>query len=105
MDKHYLVPKIAEKFGMKEGVLAAFFHNWLIVEKDSNKSVFYENGDYWRLTPLRELCELMPYMTRYEISTALNRLVRKGVLLKSQNHVDCYALSDKGKELLKDYER
>lgn len=105
MYKHYLVPKIAEKYGMKEGILADFFHNWLTVEKDSNKSVFYENGDYWRLTPLRELCELMPYMTRYEISTALNRLVRKGVLLKSKNYVECYALSDKGKELLKDYER
>ena len=105
MYQHYLVPKIAEKYGMKEGILADFFHNWLMVEKDSNKSVFFENGDYWRITTMRELRELIPYMSRYEISTALNRLVRKGVLVKSKNHVECYALSAKGKELLKDYER
>ncbi len=105
MDKHYLVPKIAEKYGMKEGILADFFHNWLMVEKDSDKAVFFENGDYWRITTMRELRELIPYMSRYEISTALNHLVRKGVLVKSKNHVECYALSDKGKELLKDYKR
>jgi hypothetical protein len=94
---HSFETEDAITYGVKEAVLIQYIREWT----QQNKKINPLEERTWTNISVSGLCELFPYLTHKKISSALENLVRKGVLLKSRKpgydrtNMYCFVEEDK----------
>lgn len=101
---HVFSVEIATEYGINAAVVLQNLEYWIAHNK-ANEKHFYE-GRYWTYSSVRALEELFPYLSGRQISTALQKLMDGGVIIRGRfnkygmDRTLWYALTDKGEALL-----
>lgn len=91
---------IAVKYGLNEAIILGNIHYW-VTKNEANGTNLHE-GRYWTYNSIAAFSKLFPYLTPKQIRGALDRLVKRGLILKgnfnktSIDRTTWYALTDKG---------
>ena len=101
---HIFSVEIATRYGVNAAILLQNLQYWIAHNK-ANEKCFYE-GRYWTYNSVKAFTELFPYLSEYQIRTALQKLLDDGVIIKgefnrtSMDRTTWYALTDKGEAIL-----
>lgn len=101
---HVFSVEIATEYGINAAVVLQNLDYW-IAHNRANEKHFYE-GRYWTYSSVRALEELFPYLSGRQISTALQKLMDGGIIIRGRfnkygmDRTLWYALTDKGDALL-----
>lgn len=71
---------VAKEYGINEAIIIRNFQFWIIKNK-ANKKHFYE-GRTWSYNSITAFTEIFPYLTIDQVRYAIDKLVKKEVLLK-----------------------
>lgn len=77
--EHHFNTNIASMYGVVEAILINNFQFWL-AKNEADGTNFYD-GRYWTYNSRKALSDLFPYLTYDQIRRALEKLVKRGVLL------------------------
>lgn len=101
---HNFDVEIATEYGVNAAIILANIHFWC--EHNRANGTNYHDGLYWTYNSNKAFAELFPYMSGHQISTALNRLIEAGLIVKgnyNENRHDrtlWYAVTEKGMQIL-----
>lgn len=94
--EHRFDADIAAKYGLCEAILYNHIAFW--VEKNRSDKKCYFEGEYWTFSSVKQYKESFPYLTEWQIRSALEHLRREGVLKtgnfsKSRNRTLWYTIA------------
>lgn len=98
--QHSFDVEIAQKCGILEAVLLENIYYWIKKNEVNNKH-FYD-GKYWTYNSRKAFAELFPYASEKQIRTALEKLIKNGLIITGNYNPDkrdrtlWYSLSDNG---------
>lgn len=96
--EHSFNTEIAQKYGMKAAVLYRNFQFWIAHNKANNRH--FRDGRTWTYNSWRALVDLFPYLSAWDVRTALKTLIDAGILLtahynkKGYDRTTWYAFAD-----------
>lgn len=102
--KHYFDIELAKKVGINAAILLENIAFW-VRENEANRRN-YHDGKYWTYNTKHALHEQFPYMSEKQISTALQKLIDAGYIVKGHYCEDArdrtlwYSLTDEGKAMI-----
>lgn len=105
---HSFFSEIAKEFGIFEAVIINDF--WFWIETNRANEVHFHEGRYWTFHSIKALQDIYPFATKKKIEYAINSLVEKGVLIKSNfntqryDRTTWYAFTDFGESILQKQE-
>jgi hypothetical protein len=73
---------------VNEAIIISNFHYWITKNRKAGKNCF--EGKTWTYNSMSSLQEIFPYMSTRQIEYALNKLVKKGVLIKANHNKKKY---------------
>jgi|GEM_PF-862804 len=88
MSRHSFEPRVAKQVGLNAAVLFQNITFW-IEKNQANKRNFRE-GRYWTYNSVSAFKKLFPYLTEKQVRTALEKLVKSGLILKGKYGSDRY---------------
>lgn len=100
---HSFDVEIAKKYGINQAIILN--HLGFLIEKNRANDKHYHDGKYWAYTSKKAFSELLPYMTERQISYALDKLEKEGLIIKgnyNESHYDrtlWYSLTQKSKNI------
>lgn len=103
MEHHFNV-EIATRYGVTEAILLNRL--WFWIEKNRTEERNYHDGKYWTYNSRKAIAELFPYLTEKKVRSALNHLVKEGILAIGQynklpfDKTMWYAFTDAGEALM-----
>lgn len=104
MAEHHFDIDIAEKYGVNAAIILNNMYFW--IKKNEANNVNFYDGCYWTYNSVKAFCDLFPYLSKSQITTALKRLEAAGVI-KTGNYnksaydrTTWYAFTEMGNELL-----
>jgi len=90
---------LATKYGVHEAIILNHIMHWIAFNERAKKN--FHEGKYWMYETLKDMANHFPYFSFKQVRTALDNLVKKGAIIKSnfsKNKFDVtiwYALEDK----------
>lgn len=95
--EHSFDVDIACRYGICQAVVIRHFVFWIKKNKADNKN--FTNGRTWTFTSYQSMSEVFPYFTPKQIRTAIDKLIKNGVLVKekfrgAKNNRNWYAFAD-----------
>lgn len=85
---HYFDPNVAAEYGIAEAVIINHFQFWIAYNKRSSRN---ENeGRTWTYQSNKTMCDSFPYLSPKSIWSALDRLVKAGVIMKGNFNAHKY---------------
>lgn len=102
--KHCFDIELAKKVGINAAILLENIAFW-VRENEANRRN-YHDGKYWTYNTKHALHEQFPYMSEKQISTALQKLIDAGYIVKGHYCEDArdrtlwYSLTDEGKAMI-----
>lgn len=104
MAEHHFDIDIAEKYGVNAAIILNNMYFW--IKKNEANNVNFYDGCYWTYNSVKAFCDLFPYLSKSQITTALKKLESAGVI-KTGNYnksaydrTTWYAFTEMGNELL-----
>lgn len=104
MAEHHFDIDIAEKYGVNAAIILDNMYFW--IKKNEANNVNFYDGCYWTYNSVKAFCELFPYLSKSQITTALKKLEAAGVI-KTGNYnksaydrTTWYAFTEMGNKLL-----
>ncbi len=88
MSRHSFDPKIATQVGLNAAVIFQNITFW--IEKNQANRRNLREDRYWTYNSISAFAELFPYLTEKQIRTALEKLVKSGLILKGNFSDDRY---------------
>lgn len=85
---HMFDVDIAKKFGVNAAILMQNIFFWCEHHRANNKC--FHDGYYWTFNSARAFAELFPYMSEYQIRTALQKLVDGGMIITGNYNKSAY---------------
>ena len=101
---HSFDVEIAKKYGVNCALILNNLYFW--IEKNEANDKHFHDGYYWTYNSVKAFETLFPYLTSKQIRTAINTLVKEGIIIEgaySENpydHTKWYAITEKGKSIL-----
>ncbi len=98
--QHSFDVKIAQKYGILEAILLENIYYW-IKKNEANNKHFYDEK-YWTYNSRKAFAEIFPYASEKQIRTALEKLIKNGLLITGSYNQDgrdrtlWYSLTDRG---------
>jgi DNA-binding PadR family transcriptional regulator len=102
--KHCFDIELAKKVGINAAILLENIAFW-VRENEANRRN-YHDGKYWTYNTKHALHEQFPYMSEKQISTALQKLIDSGYIVKghycenARDRTLWYSLTDEGKAMI-----
>lgn len=87
MEHHFNI-EIAKIVGTTAATVLHNFKFWC--EKNAANRRHYHDGLYWTYNTLTALTELFPYLTLKQVRTALDKLIKHGLLVKGNYNSDVF---------------
>ena len=104
MAEHNFDIDIAEKYGVNAAIILNNMYFW--IKKNEANNVNFYDGCYWTYNSVKAFCDLFPYLSKSQITTALKKLEAAGVI-KTGNYnksaydrTTWYAFTEMGNKLL-----
>lgn len=104
MAEHHFDIDIAEKYGVNAAIILNNMYFW--IKKNEANNVNFYDGCYWTYNSVKAFCDLFPYLSKSQITTALKKLEAAGVI-KTGNYnksaydrTTWYAFTEMGNKLL-----
>lgn len=101
---HFFDSEIAQEYGVNAAVILQHIAFW--VEKNEANNRNFHDGYYWTYNSIAAMQKLFPYLSKNQITTAIDKLIKAEVII-SGNYNEMrydrtlwYALTEKGKELI-----
>lgn len=97
---HYFNTEIANMFGVVPAVVAQNFWYWVRKNERENKNCF--DGRFWVYESIREMSNVLYYISHNQVRSAIEKLVKSGILIKgnfNKSHYDrtiWYTFTDEG---------
>jgi len=94
----YINDFLLKKYGLEQSVLLQNFYFW--INHNSKKRINYVDGKFWTFSTLNQLLEKYPFLTIHKIRTAIDSLIKLGIIIKDNhnfnryNHTTWYAFKD-----------
>ena len=88
----------AISYGVNAAIILTNIQYWILKNKDNDRN--YHDGHYWTYNSTSTFAQLFPFFTKKQIRTALNKLVKAGVLITGNynktpyDRTTWYALKD-----------
>lgn len=96
--KHVFDPAIVKKTGsIQAAILFENIRHW--VHKNKSMEINFVDGMYWTYSSTKAFTELLPYLTKKQVRTAIDKLIQKGLIVRVV--VDNYSRFSLGPKLLK----
>jgi len=95
---HHFEVGDAEKFGVNAAIILSNIKFWISKNRANEKH--QHEGRTWTYNSVKAFSELFPYLTNKQVRTAIDKLVKKGVLIQgrfnklSYDHTKWFALAD-----------
>lgn len=102
--KHYFDIELANKVGINAAILLENIAFWVKNNEANGRN--YHEGKYWTYNTKRAFHEQFPYMSEKQISTALQKLLEAGYIVKGYYSEDArdrtlwYSITDEGKAVV-----
>lgn len=102
--KHLFDVHVAQKVGVNAAIILENIAFWVKSNEANDRS--YHDGRYWTYNSAKAFHELFPYMSERQITTALQKLVDAGYILKGNynesayNRTLWYTLTNEGEALV-----
>lgn len=101
---HIFDVEIATRYGVNAAILLNNLQYWIEHNK-ANGKCFHE-GRFWTYNSVKAFAQLFPYLSEYQIRTALQKLIDDGVIITGEfNRTNMdrtlwYSITDKGEKIL-----
>ena len=78
--QHYFNTEIARRFGVIPAIVAQNLWYWVRQNEKHNKNCF--DGRWWVYESVREMSEVLCYLTHNQVRAALDKLEKCGIIIK-----------------------
>lgn len=78
---HIFNVELAKKYGVHESIILNNFIFWIKINQANESKKHYHDGRYWTFNTKKALTLILPYLTERQIRTAIDNLIKKGVIL------------------------
>ena len=101
---HSFDVEIAKKYGVNCAIILQNLAYW-IRHNEANERNYYD-GNYWTYNSVKAFGELFPYISKRQISTALQKLIDEKIIITGNYNKSAYdrtlwyAITEKGKSIL-----
>lgn len=98
---HYFNVEVAKEYGVNAAIILSNIAFWVVKNEANGEN--YHIGYYWTHNSVSAFNELFPYLTPYQIRSAIKTLVDEGIVLVNNFSEDrrdrssWYTLTEKGK--------
>ena len=102
--EHSFDIKIAERIGINAAIILKHLYFW--VAKNTADEKHFHDGRYWTYSSVKAMCELFPYLSKKQISGALEKLESFGLVMVGNYNSTPYdrtrwfTITESGYELL-----
>jgi uncharacterized phage protein (TIGR02220 family) len=103
-EMHSFDVEIAKTYGVNCAVILQNLAYWIRHNEANEKNYF--DGNYWTYNSIKAFSELFPYISKRQISTALQKLIDEKIIITGNYNKSAYdrtlwyALTEKGKSIL-----
>ena len=101
---HYFNVNIANSYGLNCAVLLQNMWHWVC--ENEKKGINFHDGYYWTYNTVNEFINIMPYLKKSQINTAMKILRNEGIIItgnyntKKYDRTLWYTVTSKGKSIL-----
>lgn len=101
---HSLDPCVADVCGVCAAVI--LYQLPLLIDRDTADGGNFHDGRYWTRRSMNELHEVFHYLTENQIRTAIDKLEKRGYIVKGNynrnryDHTTWYAMTNTGRGLM-----